>query len=208
LESGSDDGNLSENVGRDRLIVANGRVVTVDQKHSVMRLLDDNNGSWFRTLPSSFVDAVWWHDVLVVALSDRIVILNPEGDLLQTVHVSVQNLQVHQNRFNTLEVHMMIQGSPHRLILDAGVFGVTELKDGMLMPNSVTMSQPTNSGHWVRLQDGQTGTLILDDPISNQPSVLQSSEAFVEVFDAETDTMWVVFPKSGVLKISASSQIP
>jgi len=102
----------------------------------------------------------------------------------------------------------MIQGSLYRISLEDGVFGVTELKDGTVMPDSVTMTQSTNSGQWVRLQDGQMGWLILENQMTNQPSIIQSSEAFFEVFDAETDTMWVVFPKSGVLKMLASSQIP
>lgn len=208
LTSGGDAENLSGNLRQDRLIVSNGRVVTVDQKHSVLRLFEGSSGSWFRTLPSVFVDAVWWQDWLVVALSDRIVILSSEGDLLQTMNVSVQNLQVYQNRFKIVEVHMMIQGSLYRISLEDGVFGVTELKDGTVMPDSVTMTQSTNSGQWVRLQDGQMGWLILENQMTNQPSIIQSSEAFFEVFDAETDTMWVVFPKSGVLKMSASSQIP
>lgn len=206
LASALEPAQMSENNEQDRLIIDNGRVITVDLKHSVLRLVEGTEGRWFRTLPSSFVDAVWLYDVLVVALNDRVVLLNKDGVLLQTIDVSVQNLQIQQNQFNTLEVRMMIQGKQYRLHQISGLFQMEELSSETSMPKAVKNIVSSRSGRWVRTQDGQTGTLIFENAVTNQTSVLQSSEDFFEVFDAMTDTMWVVFPKNGVLQIS--SQIP
>ena len=143
LASARDSESMSENLRQDRIIVANERVVTVNLKHNILRFSEGTEGKWFRTLPSAFVDGVWLDDILIVALTDRVVVFDAQGDLRQTLDISVQNLHVHMNQYNTLEVRMAIDGKDYRISECQRCFGLKVFEESF-MPKGVNISAPSS----------------------------------------------------------------